>query len=502
MLWLKIAWRNLFRHRGKSLVVGTIILVGAFLLTSGNAVISGMEKGLEKSVVQGFTGDLILMSDRQREDNSLLSMMGKPVEDLPRFDTLRPYLEASGVVAAMVPAGKNFVMALNEDGGSAGYAFLFGVNLRKWRQAFPGAVEVRQGRMPDSLGLVVASGGLEGLYTLMGVWFQPRGAALDTSLLPAEAKENLSTLKIRSDIVFMGFNEANTSADIRRDLDAVIRFKALNKIWGHFLFVDIQSYREAMGYFVQDQSSLLAGTRAGALLAADSLDNLFGDDEFWAGAGDTLEGLAARATAGSYAVPENEEAGIYQLVLTRLRPGVSQARGLAVLESVIVAHHLPVRAVTWQRASGPIGSMTVIIKAALNVFVMFLFFVAIIIIVNTLSMAAMERTAEIGMMRAVGAQKNFVAQMFLGEIWALAAVFGWLGIALGYAAVAIVQGAGITTDNDVLQLFFGGDTFYPVFAWDDLFLTLGELVLVTLLAGFYPVRLARAITPIDAISRD
>ena len=53
---------------------------------------------------------------------------------------------------------------------------------------------------------------------------------------------------------------------------------------------------------------------------------------------------------------------------------------------------------------------------------------AIIIIVNTLSMAAIERTSEIGMMRAVGARKGFIRLMFLGETAALSAIFGGAGI--------------------------------------------------------------------------
>ena len=116
MLSTKIAWRNLFRHRGKSLVIGTILFLGAFLLTLGNSVISGMQKGLDKSVVGGFTGDVILMSKNQQDDNVLLSMAGKAVEDIARFDTLRPHLEATGLFQNVLPVGKGFAMAINEHG--------------------------------------------------------------------------------------------------------------------------------------------------------------------------------------------------------------------------------------------------------------------------------------------------------------------------------------------------------------------------------------------------
>ena len=78
-----------------------------------------------------------------------------------------------------------------------------------------------------------------------------------------------------------------------------------------------------------------------------------------------------------------------------------------------------------------IGSLTTLIKGSLLIFVSFLFLVAVIIIINTLTMAAMERTPEIGMMRAIGARKNFIRAMFFGETGMLAGVFGGAGVGFG-----------------------------------------------------------------------
>ena len=58
-----ISWRNLWRHRGKSLVIGVILFIGAFLMTVGNGVITGMDIGISKNVVNTFMGDLVLTED-------------------------------------------------------------------------------------------------------------------------------------------------------------------------------------------------------------------------------------------------------------------------------------------------------------------------------------------------------------------------------------------------------------------------------------------------------
>ena len=202
MLALKIAWRNIFRHRGKSLVIGSILALGALLLTLGNSVISGMEKGLEKSVVESFTGDIILVSQDQIDDNVILDMAGKPLEDIFRYDTIKPYLENSGLFTGFVPAGKDFVMALNEHGGTPGFAFLLGINFADWQKVFPDNLELLQGQWPQSTGLIIPSGSLEILYTTMGTWFSPPHSELDSSFMPKDAKENYGNLRVQSDFVF------------------------------------------------------------------------------------------------------------------------------------------------------------------------------------------------------------------------------------------------------------------------------------------------------------
>jgi putative ABC transport system permease protein len=193
---------------------------------------------------------------------------------------------------------------------------------------------------------------------------------------------------------------------------------------------------------------------------------------------------------------------VYNIVFVKLKGGVSYRYALANLNRALAEANTGVRAVTWNRASGPIGSMAIIIKGALFVFVTVLFFVAVIIIINTLTMAALERTSELGMMRAIGARKSFIGGMFIGETGILSAVFGGAGIAAGIIVVKLIPLFKITTSNDMVQLLYGGDIFRPVLMLPDIGLTVLQLVFVTVVAALYPVAVARGITPLDAISRD
>jgi ABC-type antimicrobial peptide transport system permease subunit len=106
------------------------------------------------------------------------------------------------------------------------------------------------------------------------------------------------------------------------------------------------------------------------------------------------------------------------------------------------------------------------------------------------------------MMRAVGAPKNFIRLMFLGETGALSAAFGGVGIVAGIIAVNVVAALKITSENDKAQLLLGGATFHPLLTSGDIVLAVLQLAIVTLLAVIYPIRVASGITPLDAVSRD
>jgi putative ABC transport system permease protein len=196
------------------------------------------------------------------------------------------------------------------------------------------------------------------------------------------------------------------------------------------------------------------------------------------------------------------DSGTYNLVFIKLKKEYSLNSALEKINQSLKQANLGVRAVSWKKAFGLIGSMATIIKGALFGFVMLLFFVAIIIMVNTLSMTALERTSEIGMMRAVGARKSFISLMFLAETGILSFLFGGLGIFFGIIVVKIIPLLNITSENDLVQILYGGDVFSPVMYAPDILLTIFQLLVVTVIAVIYPIIVAKGITPLDAIVRD
>lgn len=511
-LLIKIAWRNIMRHRGKSLVIGAILFVGALLMTIGNGVISGMDKGLHENIVSGFTGDIVLVSDKQESDVVIIDMMGKSIEEIHNYKSIDTVLQTVSFVEQYLPIGKNGAMVLNEEGGSPGFTYILGVDFEKYRAMFPATMRAIEGRLfePGERGVLVPTGARKEMLDATNIWFLPEGLPVDTANMTAETKAIRSNLVYKDSVVFMGMNPANTSTDVRLGIKGIIKYNALNTIWGHFSLVDIESYRQCLGYITASEKAAVVLSAEDKLLFGDDdidLDNLFSDAALKTTgvdrrAVDKAPKQAAVAAERVVHMSADPDDGTYNLVLLRLKDHKQLDQSVKQLNDLLKEKQLGVRAVSWKKATGTIGSMAVLIKTALFLFVMFLFFVAIIIIVNTLSMAALERTAEIGMMRAVGARKGFISTMFFGETALLAACFGGLGILTGFVVVKILVFCNFTTDNDMVQLLYGGDTFQPFLSVGAISLAAFQLAIVTLVAVIYPMYVARSITPLDAIARD
>jgi putative ABC transport system permease protein len=506
-LIIKIAWRNIFRHKGKSLIIGAILFVGALIMTVGNGVISGMEKGIQENVINCFTGNAVIISDKQQSESVFLDPMGKAVEPIYNAVDIKKLLDKQNYVEKYLPVGKNMAMILNEDGGTMGNAFFMGVDFEKYAKVFPGNVKPIEGRLPHAgeKGALVPTGSRKQGYDFMNIWFIPENETLHVANLTPEAKENKNSLSIKNNLVLMGFNEDNSTSDVRLGIKGVIKYKALNQIWGHFVLVNIEAYRQCMGYFSAADKAVAIAPEQKALLALenDNLDDMFSDASLVVKneKSAALPVKITRSTAVREA-PVDVDAGAYNMVLVFFKPQESLEGGVKKLNAALAESKLGVRAVPWKKAIGQIGSMAMLIKASLFVFVMFLFFVAVIIIVNTLSMAALERTSEIGMMRAVGARKGFIGSMFFSETAILSFFFGGLGIFVGIVAVKLLTLGHFTTENDMIQLLYGGDTFRPFLSLADIALGVVQLSIVTLIAMIYPIKVARSITPLDAISRE
>jgi ABC-type lipoprotein release transport system permease subunit len=96
MLIWKIAWRNLWRHKGKSLVIGVILFLGALLMTVGDATVRGARQGLEENMVKRFTGHLVLVSANEKKNSVFFTNQSLKV--LPDYLKIKQILQSQNFI--------------------------------------------------------------------------------------------------------------------------------------------------------------------------------------------------------------------------------------------------------------------------------------------------------------------------------------------------------------------------------------------------------------------
>ncbi|HNC96783.1 MAG TPA: FtsX-like permease family protein, partial [Myxococcota bacterium] len=133
----------------------------------------------------------------------------------------------------------------------------------------------------------------------------------------------------------------------------------------------------------------------------------------------------------------------------------------------------------WTQASGIVGQFVVVVRAVLYTCIFIIFLVALVIINNTMVMATLERTFEIGTMRAIGAQRNFVMALFMLETLLLGLISGAIGAGASVALISYLGSVGIVAPSPEIIILFGGPSLHPTFSAGNLLFGLGVISAVS-----------------------
>ncbi|MDR1879336.1 MAG: FtsX-like permease family protein [Tannerellaceae bacterium] len=157
---------------------------------------------------------------------------------------------------------------------------------------------------------------------------------------------------------------------------------------------------------------------------------------------------------------------------------------------------------TWDQVQPELGLMLSWI-GLMNGFILAIFLLALSFgIVNTMLMAVLERTHELGMLACIGMSKRRIFRMIMLETVFLTGVGSLLGIAAGLSVVGLTARSGIDLTfliEDQFEDYGFASVVYPVMRAGTFMQIVALVALAGLLSAIYPARKALKLEPLEAI---
>jgi putative ABC transport system permease protein len=462
----KIAFRNILRNRRRSLMTGSAIAVGAIALLVFGAFQAYVFAGLQTNAVQRI-GHLTVF-----RTGYFLFGAGDPasygIDDYQSVMTLidgDPALH--GLVRVVTPTLSLFGIAGNFEGGNDAAKTFFGVGvvpanrarMMQWDEygaARPYAADTLLTESDPTRGFIgVGLARILGLCGPLQVPDCPARPVLQPKIVAgvAPADADLATL-VRQETAQDGSAAGRQSPRI--DLLAATAGGAPNIVSLHVGGAEQQPAKELDDNFV-----------AMPLTLAQQL-------------------LYGRGT--------HKVTGI-QLQLYRSEDMVA-AR--ARLTALLKQHGLDLEVRDFGELNPFYVQVVNFFRAIFLFIVVIMGVIVLFTVVNTMTMAVLERTNEIGTVRAMGVRRSGIRRQFLVEGWLLGILGATVGVTLAFGVAIAVNRAGLTwtppgnAGTAQIKLFLFGQTRLIVGAW------LG-LVLVATLAALIPASRAARLQVVDAL---
>ncbi len=508
---LRIAFRNLFEHRSKSLIIGILLALGSMILVVGNGFIDASRQGIRNSFIENYTGNVFISGLSEEGDVSLFGVTSvgglAATPTIPQFDTIMAQVKGSPQVKSVTSLATGFGIAMRDEasGTSSGvtenieeeakdgelsnetamarFLFFFGIDPRDYWTVFD-SMEITSGEAlrPGQTGLVINQSQLSKLSE----WMK-------------------RDLKVGDKLVVQGFSSGGMKL---REIPIVgtYRQKGDTVTPEQMAFIDIDTLRVMTGMTVGANEDINLEDSQTAMLAADDFDSLFGGNLFeeapTQGGFDEKALQTQLSDTKARELANTADTGAWQFIVVRTLNEATAAPLIASLNKSFAEQGIAAKAGDWLAAAGPYGQSVDVIRIVFTIAIIILSIVAVIIIMNTFVISVIERTGEIGTMRAIGAGRGFIRRLFAAEALVLAGIFSLLGAGLGTIVTLVLRALRIKAGNPFLEVLFGGTYLSPFVTPFNFFSALLAMLLVGYLAHLYPVSVALRIQPVRAMQQE
>jgi len=506
---IKLAMRNLKEHKSKTLIISLFVLFGVAIVIMGNSFLESVNRGLEKDFRANVTGDLAISI--KPEKGTTIDVFGvnstnisgeiPQIGALPELERIEEILnETSGIkkrskmISAQVLLAKGAEVDLsafteNDDLGimDIPISMMFAGENGSFWDLFPDLKMV------------------EGNYPTPGT----NEIIVDTRVLSGFKKLYGEEVHVGDTVLLLG---ANSNGIIREGKVTGI-FKPANEYSAMFqsLYCNPELARSFADLTYANSFKEELPDTIDLSLSALSEDDLFGsaDDDLF---GDFDDGASVLGSStdfdsilGDTSLRDElnkTDDGSWQFILAKLDNPLADKKTVAALQKRFDEEGINVQVMDWKKAALSYSGTVEGIGFIFNLLIIILAVVVFIIIMNTMTVSVIERTSEIGTMRAIGAEKKFVKRLFYSEAVLLTSVASVAGIIFAFICMMIFNSFNIAITNEIAKMILGGGLLHFSPTLKIILLTVFIAVFGSVVSNMYPVKSALKITPLKALSKE
>lgn len=506
----RLALRNLSEHKSKTIIISLFLVFGMAIVVLGNSFLESINRGLEKDFRQNYTGDLVISI--QPEKGTILDIFGVAATaniggEIPQVPAIPDLKNVEEIVHAqegikgttkqisaqiLIAKGKEMDMSDFIENDDLGFddlpiSMLFGVEESYW-DLFP-KVNLVEGRYPQK---------------------DTNEVMIDTRVKNAFESLYKKPLNVGDDILMLG---ANTNGVIREGkLVGIFDPPNENSAMFQIVYCDPNLARAFadLTYAANFESEL--PSYVDFSISELSEDDLFGssdDDLFGELIEESDEILRQDTTDFSDILGDTTlrdelnktDEGAWNFILAKVQNPSQTKKVIEELKTKFADANLNVQVMDWKAGAYSYSGTVEGIGFIFNLLIIILAVVVFIIIMNTMVVSVIERTGEIGTMRAIGAEKSFVKKLFFTETLFLTVVSSIVGFIIAFIAMAIFNSLEITITNSIAKMILGGGLLHFSPTVKIIVATFFVAILGSILSNLYPISSALKITPLKALSK-
>ena len=503
---IKLALRNLKEHKSKTLIISMFILFGVAIVVMGNSFLESVNRGLEKDFRANVTGDLAISVNPEKGtridlfgvDSTTVSTEVKQIPALTDLERVEEILKETGgikkqskVISAQVILSKDAEIdfsVLQDDDKDIGIMDL------PISMLFAGESGTYWDLFPD-LKMV------EGHYPTPG----SNEIIVDTRVVEGFLKTWDKPLEVGDDVLLASMG------GVIREGKVVGIFKPANEYSAMFQSVYCEpglarsfaelTYASSFSQELPDNVDLsISDMSENDFFGGDDFFDAIEDDSAILGSSDDFDSILGDTSLRDELNKTDD--GAWQFIVAKLDNPHADKKLVAQLNKRFAEEGLNARAMDWKKAAYSYSGSVEGIGFIFNLLIIILAIVVFIIIMNTMVVSVIERTSEIGTMRAIGAEKKFVKKLFYSEAIILTTFASIAGIIFAFICMMIFNSFNISITNTIAKMILGGGLLHFSPTPKIIIITIIIALLGSIISNRYPVKSALRITPIKALSKE